>query len=46
MIKTLESLHAEIDRGSTTVDERKFLDSYGNDLTQAHECIRRFQRTT
>ncbi|CAF3785120.1 unnamed protein product, partial [Rotaria sp. Silwood1] len=46
MIKTLESLHAAIDRGSTTVDERKFLDSYGNDLTQAHECIRRFQRTT
>ncbi|CAF1426499.1 unnamed protein product, partial [Rotaria sordida] len=45
MIETLEPLHATIEHGSTTVNERKFLDSYGNDLTQAHEYIRRFQQT-
>jgi FKBP12-rapamycin complex-associated protein len=45
MIDTLEPLHATIERGSTTLNERTFLDSYSNDLTQAHECIRRFQRT-
>ena len=45
MIETLEPLHATIERGSTTLNERTFLDSYSNDLTQAHECIRNFQRT-
>ncbi|CAF0732022.1 unnamed protein product [Adineta steineri] len=45
MIETLEPLHAAIERGSTTLNERTFLDSYSNDLSQAHECIRRFQRT-
>ncbi|CAF4657655.1 unnamed protein product [Rotaria sp. Silwood1] len=45
MIETLEPLHAAIERGSTTLNERTFLDSYSNDLNQAHECIRRFQRT-
>jgi FKBP12-rapamycin complex-associated protein len=45
MIDTLEPLHAAIERGSTTLNERTFLDSYSNDLTQAHECIRSFQRS-
>lgn len=45
MIETLEPLHGAIERGSTTLSERTFLDSYSNDLNQAHECIRRFQRT-
>jgi FKBP12-rapamycin complex-associated protein len=45
MIETLEPLHAAIERGSTTLNERTFLDSYSNDLTQAHECIRSFQRS-
>ncbi|CAM4856778.1 unnamed protein product [Rotaria socialis] len=45
MIETLEPLHAAIERGSTTLNERTFLDSYSTDLTQAHECIRRYQRT-
>ncbi|CAF4235687.1 unnamed protein product, partial [Rotaria sordida] len=40
---TLEPLPAAIERGSTTIDERKFLDSYDNDLTQDHKCICRFQ---
>ena len=45
MIETLEPLHLTIEHGSTTLNERTFLDSYNNDLTQAHECIRRFQRS-
>ena len=45
MIETLEPLHATIERGSTTLNERTFVDSYSNDLTQAHECIRRYKRT-
>ncbi|UJR25716.1 hypothetical protein I4U23_007067 [Adineta vaga] len=45
MIDTLEPLHGTIERGSSTLNERTFLDSYSNDLSQAHECIRRFQRT-
>jgi FKBP12-rapamycin complex-associated protein len=45
MIDTLEPLHATIERGSTTLNERKFLDSYSNDLTEAHEYIRHFQRS-
>lgn len=45
MIDTLEPLHAVIERGSSTLNERTFLDSYSNDLTQAHECIRRYQRS-
>ena len=46
MIDTLESLHTIIERGSTTLDERTFLNSYNNNLMQAHECILSFQRTT
>ncbi len=45
MIETLDPLHTAIERGSTTLNERTFLDSYSNDLSQAHECIRRFQRS-
>jgi len=45
MIGTLEPLHEAIERGSTTLSERTFLDSYSNDLAQAHECIRRFNRS-
>ena len=45
MIDTLEPLHATIERGSTTLNERTFLDSYSNDLSQAHECMRNYQRT-
>jgi FKBP12-rapamycin complex-associated protein len=45
MIETLEPLHNAIERGSTTLSERTFLDSYSNDLAQAHECIRRFNRS-
>ena len=45
MIDTLEPLHIAIERGSTTLNERTFLDSYSNDLNQAHECTRNFQRT-
>ena len=44
MIATLDPLHETIERGSTTLSERTFLDSYSNDLAQAHECIRRFNR--
>ena len=44
MIDTLEPLHVAIERGSTTLHERTFLDSYSTDLNQAHECIRRFNR--
>ena len=45
MIETLEPLHATIERGSTTLNERTFVDSYSNDLTQAHECILRYKRS-
>ncbi|CAF0930015.1 unnamed protein product, partial [Didymodactylos carnosus] len=45
MIETLDPLHAAIERGSTTLNERTFLDSYGTDLAQARECIKRYQRT-
>ncbi|CAF4010123.1 unnamed protein product, partial [Didymodactylos carnosus] len=45
MIDALDPLHVAIERGSTTLNERTFLDSYSTDLAQARECIRRYQRT-
>ncbi|CAF2888646.1 unnamed protein product [Rotaria sp. Silwood2] len=45
MIEILEPLHETIEHGSTTQNESTFLDSYSNDLTQAHVYIRRFKQT-
>ncbi|KAK8751728.1 hypothetical protein OTU49_009992 [Cherax quadricarinatus] len=45
MFRTLEPLHAMMERGPQTLKEMSFNQAYGRDLNEAQEWCRRYQRT-
>lgn len=44
MIETLLPLHEKVARGGSTAHELTFVQSYGRDLSKAHDWLKRYQR--
>ncbi|CAN6449978.1 unnamed protein product [Victoria cruziana] len=45
MLAVLEPLHAMLDEGPSTIKEKSFLQNYGGELQEAHECCLKYRTT-
>uniref|UniRef100_A0A452YXJ7 non-specific serine/threonine protein kinase n=2 Tax=Aegilops tauschii subsp. strangulata TaxID=200361 RepID=A0A452YXJ7_AEGTS len=45
MLAVLEPLHAMLERGAETIKENTFIQAYGHELLEAHECCLKYRAT-
>ncbi|PWZ19657.1 Serine/threonine-protein kinase TOR [Zea mays] len=45
MLAVLEPLHAMLERGDETIKENAFIQAYGHELLEAHECCLKYRAT-
>lgn len=45
MLNVLEPLHGMLEEGPTTLNEVAFIQAYGRELQEAHECCMKYRRT-
>lgn len=45
MLNVLEPLHAMLEEGPTTFNEIAFIQAYGRELQEAHDCCMKYRRT-
>ncbi|XP_006654171.1 serine/threonine-protein kinase TOR [Oryza brachyantha] len=45
MLAVLEPLHAMLERGPETIKENTFIQAYGHELLEAHECCLKYRAT-
>lgn len=45
MLNVLEPLHVMLEEGATTLKEVAFIQAYGRELQEAHECCMKYRRT-
>nr|CAB3461729.1 unnamed protein product [Digitaria exilis] len=45
MLAVLEPLHAMLERGAETIKENAFIQAYGHELLEAHECCLKYRAT-